>query len=333
MSRPTTVEFSSYASSLITTNPNASRRQNASSRYSKKQYKGKRKRVEAPTVNLNHKTKTSRTSTSTSRRSTNNNNTNSYIGSRAVSRAKAVSEGAGGSDRVICAISEGRGAATVVGLCFLILGTNECVVCNIVDSQTYIRTLQKLDVFNPTEILMPAASVTGPTKSKLCILIEQYFGGAKLISTNRRDYNAPTGIEYLTKWVAPAEAESVSYELSTKYYTACSAAAAIQYTQSKYHIDYTTKVIRIKFQASEDSMALSSATIKALELIHNSVDLNRGMSLYKIMNRTQTAMGARMLRSSIIQPLTNINALTKRQDAVKELYENSLICSEITKSE
>jgi DNA mismatch repair protein MSH4 len=262
--------------------------------------------------------------------------------SRAASRAKAVSLGAGGSDKVVCAISEGRGSATVVGLCFLIVGTSECIICNIVDSQTYIRTLQKLDVFDPTEILMPIASCGigstqpssggGAGKSKLCMLIERYFPGAKLVPTNRKEYNASLGIECLTKWTAPEEVEGLSFELSSKYYTACAAAAAIQYTQRKYHINYTTNSVRIKFQASEDSMALNSITIKSLELVHNSLEATRGMSLYKLMNKTHTAMGARMLRSCILQPLTNVETLTSRQDAVKELYEEALIFSQITKS-
>lgn len=251
--------------------------------------------------------------------------------SRASSRARAVSVGAGGGNRVICAISEGRGAATVVGLCFIVLGINECILCNIIDSQTFIRTLQKLDVYDPTEILMPASSIT-PAKSKLCLLIEKYFSGARLIPTSRKHYHAPTGIDYLNKWAFPEEVESVSYELRNKYFTACAAAAAIQYTENKYHIEYTAKSVRIKFQASEDSMILNSTTIKNLELVHNAIDPKKGMSLFKLMNFTQTAMGARMLRSSLLQPLTNEETLVKRHDSVEELYKNALICTEIVKS-
>lgn len=311
MPRPNTVEFSSYLNSLISNVP----AQNRSSR------KGSGAASRRNTS----------TATSLPKRSDN--------ASRAASRAKALSFGAGGSEKIVCAISEGRGTATVVGLCFLILGTNECIICNIVDSQTYIRTLQKLNVFDPTEILMPASlcGITQPGganigKSKLCMLVERYFSGTRIVPTQRKDYDATLGIEVLTTWVAPEEAEGLSFELSNKYYSACAAAAAIQYMQNKYHVDYTTKSVRIKFQASEDSMALNSTTIKSLELVHNSIEANRGMSLYKLMNKTQTAMGARMLRSCILQPLTNVETLKRRQDAVKELYEEALVFSQITKS-
>lgn len=257
--------------------------------------------------------------------------------SRAESRARAVSAGAGGTARVICGISEGRGAATVVGLCFIVVATNECVLCNIADSQTYIRTLQKMDVFDPTEIVVPctAVSATPPPKtaeSKLVGLIRQYFGTARLVPVPRKQYHAQTGIDLLVKWAGPGEAETVAYELGSKYFTACAAAAAIQYTQSKHLVDYTTRSLRIKFQPCEDSMALNSTTIKALELVHNSIDLKRGMSLFKLMNHTQTAMGARMLRSSILQPLTSESTLTRRHNAVEELCKSELCCSELAKS-
>lgn len=253
------------------------------------------------------------------------------IQSRAESRARAVSAGAGGTERVICGISEGRGAATVVGLCFIVVATNECVLCNIADSQTYIRTLQKLDVFDPTEIVVPCTAVV-PTESKLVGLIRQYFGTARLVPVARKQYHAQTGIDLLVKWAGVAEAEAVAYELGSKYFTACAAAAAIQYMQSKHHVDYTTRSIRIKFQPCEDSMALNSTTIKTLELVHNAIDLKRGMSLFKLMNHTQTAMGARMLRSSILQPLTKESTLTRRQDAVEELCKSELCCTELAKS-
>lgn len=251
--------------------------------------------------------------------------------SRAGSRARAITAGAGGGERIICALSEGRGAATVVGICFIVLATNECVLCNITDSQTYIRTLQKLNVFDPTEILVPSSSFS-PVKSKLCQLIETYFSRARIIPTSRKRYHAPTGLDFLVKWAYPSEADSISYELSNMYFTTCAAAAAIQYTQNKYHVDYATKSVRIKFQTSEDSMALNSSTIKTLELVHNSIDLKKGMSLFKFMNHTQTAMGARMLRSGLLQPLTKESTLIRRQDAVEELCKAHLVTAEIQKS-
>ena len=293
--RPATIEFSSYLNSLVSLGRSAS---------------GGTSRNHTP-----HSIPIRRSDTT----------------SRAASRARAITAGAGGGERVICAICEGRGAATVVGLCFIITATNECILCNIVDSQTYIRTLQKLDVFDPTEILMPASSHSAG-KSKLYSLIENYFGGARIVPTARKQYNASAGMDYLVKWAFPGETETVSYELSDKYFTACAAAVAIEYTQAKYHFDYTTRSIRIKFQASEDSVALTSSTIKSLELVHNAIDLKRGMSLFKLMNRTQTAMGSRMLRSSLLQPLTNQETLIKRQDAVEELYKNAITCTEISKS-
>lgn len=50
--------------------------------------------------------------------------------SRAASRSRALSIGPA-ADRVICAIAEGRGVATVVGMCFIIPSTCELIMSNV----------------------------------------------------------------------------------------------------------------------------------------------------------------------------------------------------------
>lgn len=50
--------------------------------------------------------------------------------SRAISRSKAVSLGPT-ADQIICTIAEGRGVATVVGICFLIPSTCEMILCHV----------------------------------------------------------------------------------------------------------------------------------------------------------------------------------------------------------
>lgn len=49
---------------------------------------------------------------------------------RAVSRSRAVSLGPS-AEQVLCAITEGRGVATVVGICFVIPSTCELIMSNV----------------------------------------------------------------------------------------------------------------------------------------------------------------------------------------------------------
>jgi len=66
-------------------------------------------------------------------------------------------------------------------------------------------------------------------------------------------------------------------------------------------------------------MMIDVATIRSLELIQNSREARSTDCLFGLLNQTQTPMGPRLLRSNILQPLTNEDVLSRRYDAVDEL--------------
>lgn len=66
-------------------------------------------------------------------------------------------------------------------------------------------------------------------------------------------------------------------------------------------------------------MMIDLATIQSLELIQNLQDSKSKACLFGLMDRTNTSMGKRLLRSSILQPTTQIDILTARYDAVTEM--------------
>lgn len=61
------------------------------------------------------------------------------------------------------------------------------------------------------------------------------------------------------------------------------------------------------------------STIRALELIQNLENPKSRDCLFGLLNSTQTPMGARLLRSNVLQPLTDIDTLNTRYDALEEL--------------
>jgi DNA mismatch repair protein MSH4 len=66
-------------------------------------------------------------------------------------------------------------------------------------------------------------------------------------------------------------------------------------------------------------MMIDAATISSLELIQNLQQSKSDLCLYGLLNQTHTPMGARLLRSNILQPSTNVDVITKRYDVVEEL--------------
>lgn len=69
-------------------------------------------------------------------------------------------------------------------------------------------------------------------------------------------------------------------------------------------------------------MFLDANTIRNLELLTPLRSGEKGLTLLSLLNRTKTAMGARLLRSWIIHPLSNLDKIKQRQEAIEELILN-----------
>ena len=71
-------------------------------------------------------------------------------------------------------------------------------------------------------------------------------------------------------------------------------------------------------------MLLDSSTRRNLELTETMRDKQKRGTLFWVLDKTKTAMGARMLRCDIEQPLTDEEEIIKRQDGCEELLNNSM---------
>lgn len=76
-------------------------------------------------------------------------------------------------------------------------------------------------------------------------------------------------------------------------------------------------------------MLIDSSTRRNLELVETLREKQKRGSLLWVLDKTKTAMGARMLRSYVEQPLINKEAIQKRQDAVEELNANAITREEL----
>lgn len=218
----------------------------------------------------------------------------------------------------MCALTESRGVSATIGLCFVNLSTGECVLSEICDSQQYVRTLHKLHVYDPTEILVPSTAFT-PIKSKLVSIVEDNIPSAKIIQVPRKYYNEQTGHSYIQTLTLKEDAEAIKVAISAKFYAMSTVAAVLKFVEINHGISFALNSLRIKYEASEGSMLIDSSTVYNLELIQNVQNPQNTDSLFGLLNNTLTPMGARLLRSNILQPLTDLDTLNARLDALEEL--------------
>ncbi len=79
--------------------------------------------------------------------------------------------------------------------------------------------------------------------------------------------------------------------------------------------------------SSQDYMLLDPQTRRNLELVASMYGPGSEGSLIGILDRTQTPMGARLLRKWILRPLTDVSHITERLDAVDALYDREKVRS------
>ncbi len=76
-------------------------------------------------------------------------------------------------------------------------------------------------------------------------------------------------------------------------------------------------------------MIIDSFTRRNLELLETMREKQKRGSLLWVLDKTKTAMGARLLRSYIEQPLIEKEAIIKRQDVIAELNQNAITREEL----
>ncbi|MGE5351093.1 MAG: DNA mismatch repair protein MutS [Acidobacteriota bacterium] len=107
------------------------------------------------------------------------------------------------------------------------------------------------------------------------------------------------------------------------------AGVILQYLQDtqKVNLTHISKIAR--YNPSE-YMMLDSATKRNLEITYTMNDGAREGSLISIMDKTETAMGGRMLKKWISAPLRRLEPILQRQECIEEFVKNKPIRNGLT---
>ncbi|MCJ1286596.1 MutS protein msh4 [Xylographa opegraphella] len=225
---------------------------------------------------------------------------------------------------IICAVTESRGISPTVGLAFVNISTTEATLCQIVDNQTYVKTIHKLQVLNPSAILLPTTAVN-PSKSKLYSIIEATLPNLPITTLDRKYWGETNGAQYIQQLAFREDVEAIKVAVGGNFFATCCFAASLKYIELSLSISFPFHSMRIKYEPSEGSMMIDFSTIQSLELIQNLQSSRSKDCLFGLLNQTLTPMGSRVLRSNLLQPSTEVGVLQKRFDAVGELTENEEI--------
>lgn len=155
-------------------------------------------------------------------------NTSLTIDGKPRNRPKTAASTSGGNreQQIICAISASRGISPIVGLAFVNFTTTEAVLCQISDNQTYVRTIHKLFVYQPTEILF--VNTAAQPKSNLYATVEAnlpILPHTRIVVIDRKYWSETAGLEYIQQLAFKQDVEAVKVSVGGNFYATCCIAA------------------------------------------------------------------------------------------------------------
>ncbi len=121
------------------------------------------------------------------------------------------------------------------------------------------------------------------------------------------------------------------FGISSSSYTVHAAGALLQYLLDTQK-NALKHIKKIKPSSDGKYMMIDQFTRRNLELTETMRDKNKQGSLLGLLDKTKTAMGGRLLKHCIEQPLLRKNEINKRLDAVEELKENFYLRNELRTS-
>lgn len=149
--------------------------------------------------------------------------------SRAASRA-ASSIGASEGQQIICAVSEARGVSPSVGVAFINVTTGKAVLSQICDNQSYVNTMHKLTVFEPSRLLIVSTACPPNPQSSLYATISEELPTAQIVPLDRKYWSETAGLEYIQTLAFKADVEAIKVAIHGNFYATCALSAVCSST-------------------------------------------------------------------------------------------------------
>ena len=201
-----------------------------------------------------------------------------------------------------------------VGMCFIDISTGEVNLTEFGENVEQ-RVINEMGRYNPTEIILNKEIVSFNSlkdfiskklEASVELLIEEFeFSNAEALCKEHFNTNDLTTIS-----------------LNQRNTAVCALGASLAYLKATQKRDLEN-IKSVNFYTDAKFMNLGISAIRNLELLETMRDRDRKGSLLWVLDKTKTAMGKRMLRSFIERPLYDCAEISKRLNAVDELYANT----------
>src|SRR5277367_739164 len=198
----------------------------------------------------------------------------------------------------------------IFGLALVDLTTGDFLTTELENESALLAELERL---RPAEIIFPTEATS----------LRDLLRGAFQILSGYDDWTFAPETAFFTVKEQFKVASLDGFGLKDKSAAIGAAGGVLHYLAQNLRRD-VKNLTRISFYQRSDFLTLDHTTLRHLEILEpQHHDALRNASLYGALNRTVTPMGARLLRNWLSQPLSLVEPIRRRQDAVQTFGENS----------
>ncbi len=201
----------------------------------------------------------------------------------------------------------------IAGISFSDISTGEFFTYEVPENQLS----QQVESISPSEILVQKKDKEHFTK-----LIQKINSSIRITKIDDWVFNFEYATELLVMQFKTVNLKGFGIDQFTT--GIISAGAVLNYLQEtqKANLSHLNKVSA--YNPSE-YMTLDYSTKRNLEITFSMQDGGREGSLISILDKTETAMGGRLLKKWISAPLISLDLILKRQESVNEFYKNKTL--------
>ena len=202
-----------------------------------------------------------------------------------------------------------------IGLCFCDVSTGQLYATQFSGSNCLDTFKDQLVSYNPHEVLL--GGFGSKSKSVIKFISERLICCTEELSDDEFSY-----LDCLDT-VNNQFSDSTIEPLRDSAELVSSLGALIKYLE-RTQMTGLERINRIELYKDNQFMRLDFNTRRNLELTQTMIAKEKRGSLLWVLDNTKTAMGKRLLRSWIENPLMNVAAITRRQGAIEELVNNTV---------
>ncbi|MBE6806412.1 MAG: DNA mismatch repair protein MutS [Ruminococcaceae bacterium] len=219
---------------------------------------------------------------------------------------------------VVCATADKK----TYGLCFCDCSTGEIHLTQLFGEDLELRVVNELGRYSPSEILVNEYA----SDCKGIIEFSERRLNGHLEVRPAQDFDLSGAQEIILRQFKAVSLSAL--EVEDKPVAVCAFGCAIGYLQAT-QMTGLERMNKLDVYSDAQYMKLDLTARRNLELLETMRSQEKRGSLLGVLDHTKTAMGKRLLRSWIEQPLVQIAPISRRLNAVDELVHQSVFRSDL----